>query len=467
MVKGRLNINYYERELPVRPLPFDTRNVVALISEFEEIVNPVKKMLQIISEAIDVANASTDSTVQSDVLAVPKLPAKIADKITNLINPTIVDVIQVIEDTKAEVLNDVANDPVTVENADFKYMKFRSLGEAVKELNYTVDENNNIIYSGISPSAMGNTLLDKMYSVRPGMKTILLINKNEVPKLEDQLNIISKSSTSIIVKDKAWTSDELDIYAIFAQEQKANMQGSGLVGSLNLASDEFNNMVKAKTNYMDKFDFGGILFMATSPLNAEGDMYTMSETLVNGVRNVEFDLDEVGAFWAAYISGMTENQSLSRQIVDIINADTLSTEEYYAENNLNGAEDICLQTGLIAINQRDIITEQFEVLNSNTPKYYKRLNDYLDMSIVRTQNLIKNEVREGLRRLQGNKNKPVAYSAAKSLIDFLKAIYTPDYVDNLVVTAAKNGSAKVIATVESDYTNIIGTIDVYGFNNVE
>jgi len=467
MTKGRLDINYLEKELPATQIPFNTRNVVALISEYEVVTSPVENVLKIIEQAIEVAQGSTDANAATDVAAISGLPANIATAISGL--TTIVEVIQAIESETSQALEDVADDPLIVEPADWGYQAFRSIRDANLELNYTLDEESNVIAPEAGQiTAKGNDLIDKMYAIRPEMETILLVNKTVIPVLADQLEIIGRSSAVNIAKDTKWTKQELTEYSIFAQEQKSAMNGVGLIGVIDLTDTDFNNIISVKTNYMNKFDKGGITFMATSPVSVEGMNYSLaSSDASEGTQEINFSLEDTTAFWVAYLSGIAENASLSRKIVEPISKSTISTKEYYANQGLNGAETICLECGLIALAQRDIITEQFEVLNSNTPKYYRKLNDYLDMSITRTQNLIMNVVREGLRTLQGNKNKPVSYSAAKDLISQLKTRYVPEYIDNLTITAAKNGSTTVLATIESDYTNIIGTIDVYGYNNIE
>lgn len=454
MVTGRLNIKYTEMEVPAEPIPWNTRNVIAIISEYKEIVSPVEVVIKAIDEAIAVAQASTDANVVDNVTAVEGLPTSIKTAIAEL--TTIVAVIQKIEELKAAAISAEATEPPVIKDVDFDFMRYRSISEAVDELNKYRNEENELIIPETAPNAKGNSLLEKMYSINSSIETILLVNKKKITDLGDQLDIISRSSTSTIVKDTKWTKAELATYKTFSLEQISEMRGSGIIGAIDLADTDFKTLANVKENYMNLFVKGGIILMATSPISADG---SSSEKL-------EFDLDEVGAFWAAYVAGLNENISLSRQIVEPINSNTVSTKEYYADKDVTNAEDICLECGLIAVSQRDIITEYFEVLNSNTPKYYLGNNDYLDMSIVRTQNLIMNEVREGLRALQGKKNKPVSYTIASGFIEDLKKIYVPDFVDNIKLTTAKNGSSEVIATLDSDYTDIIGTINVYGYNNI-
>lgn len=454
MVKGRLNINYTEMEVPAEPIPWNTRNVIAIISEYKEIVSPVEVVIKAIDEAIAVAQASTDANVVDNVTAVEGLPTSIKTAIAEL--TTIVAVIQKIEELKAAAISAEATEPPVIKDVDFDFMRYRSISEAVDELNKYRNEENELIIPETAPNAKGNSLLEKMYSINSSIETILLVNKKKITDLGDQLDIISRSSTSTIVKDTKWTKAELATYKTFSLEQISEMRGSGIIGAIDLADTDFKTLANVKENYMNLFVKGGIILMATSPISADG----------SSGEKLEFDLDEVGAFWAAYVAGLNENISLSRQIVEPINSNTVSTKEYYADKDVTNAEDICLECGLIAVSQRDIITEYFEVLNSNTPKYYLGNNDYLDMSIVRTQNLIMNEVREGLRALQGKKNKPVSYTIASGFIEDLKKIYVPDFVDNIKLTTAKNGSSEVIATLDSDYTDIIGTINVYGYNNI-
>ncbi|BBL61506.1 hypothetical protein MARBORIA2_14920 [Methanobrevibacter arboriphilus] len=318
-------------------------------------------------------------------------------------------------------------------DSSFAFKAYPTIEQAVEDQKTEITE------------ALGYKYLQLLQKHFPTLKDIVLVNittgtttpdyalTNE--KLSNAFEELEKTEVSIINIPYLLTSDQLEMYKTFRDEQFQNMFGFGLI----YPTDPETSSLTAVFN---QFKTGGIYAIATTPQEIESE---------------EYSIIDMSVYFAGLVASVDENRSLTHYVLDGVVGET--TKEKYGTS----IYEAILNNGALATGYRDKVNNILQIVNSGTCTWNEKINDTNDLKIDRVHHLIMNEIRRAIFNIIGKDNNRIASEDFNMAVSNIKEKYLKaGFITDLKTSISKTSSPKVEILMNDKQDNILTIVDVLG-----